>query len=99
NCELQMSLFNPNSSPIKISFEYFFPSTSERQVINGILLDPQITITLNFNIKIPLKEGNFEIHFVCISLKGFRLAHGRAIIHVLKNEKLGEWEVSIEFNI
>jgi len=98
NCELQMSLFNPNSSPIKISFEYFFPSTSERQVINGILLDPQIPITLNFNIKIPLKERNFEVHFVCISLKRFRLAHGRAIIHVLKNEKLGEWEVSLESN-
>ena len=98
NCELQISLFNPNSSPIQISFENSLPSTGERQVINGILLEPKIPIALNFNIKIPLKEENFEVHFVCISLKRFRLAYGRAIIHMIKNEKLGEWEISIESN-
>lgn len=98
NCELQISLFNPNSSPIQISFENFISSTSEKQVINGILLEPKIPIALNFNIKIPLKEGNFEVHFACISLKRFRLAYGRAIIHIINNKKLGEWEVSIESN-
>jgi len=98
DCELQMSLFNPDSSPIQISFEYYFSSIDEKQTINGIYLNPQIPTSLKFNIKIPLKESNFIIHFVCISLKRFRLAHGHAKIYVLKNEKLGEWEVSLEFN-
>ena len=99
DCELQMSLYNPDSTPIQISFEYFFPSIGEKQLINGILLNPQIPFALKFNLKIPLKEGNFKVHFVCISLKRFRLAHGHAIFHVIKNKKVGEWEVSIEFNI
>lgn len=98
NSELQISLFNPDSSPITISFEYYFPSTNEKQVINDILLSPQIPISIKFNIQIPLKEGNYKIRFVCISLKRYRLGNGSAIIHVLKNENLGEWEISIEFN-
>ncbi len=98
NSQLQISLFNPDSSPIQISFDYFFPLTSEKEEINAILLYPQIPISLKFNIKIPLKEGSFEIRFVCISVKRYRLANGRAIIHVLKNETLDEWEISIEFN-
>ncbi len=98
DCELQISLFNPNSSQIQISLEYFFPITGGKQIINEILLSPKNQIEIKFNIKIPLKEGNFKVHFVCISLKRFRLAHGDAILHVLKNEKLGEWEISIEFN-
>ena len=99
DCELQMSLFNPDSSPIQISFEYFSPSTGEKQIINGILLKPQIPFLFKFNLKIPLKEGKFQVHFVCISLKRFRLAHTRAVFHVLKSKKLGEFEVSIEFDI
>ena len=99
DCELQISLFNPDSSPIQISFEFFSPSTGEKQIINGILLNPQIPFLLKFNLKIPLKEGNFKVHFVCISLKRYRLAHTRAVFHVLKNEKLDEFEVSIEFDI
>ncbi|MHA1475179.1 MAG: hypothetical protein ACTSQ5_08330 [Promethearchaeota archaeon] len=98
DCELQMSLFNPDSTPIQISFEYYFSSTDEKQIINGIYLNPQIPTSIKFNIKIPLKENNFNIHFVCISLKRFRLAHGHAKIYVLKNKKLGEWEVSLESN-
>ncbi|QEE14817.1 hypothetical protein DSAG12_00634 [Promethearchaeum syntrophicum] len=98
-CELQMSLFNPDSSPIQISFELFSPSTGEKQKINGILLKPQIPFLLKFNLKIPLKVGNFKVHFVCISLKRFRLAHTRAVFHVLKNKQLDEFEVSIEFNM
>lgn len=97
DCELQMSLFNPDSTPIQISFEYYFSSTDEKQIINGVILNPQIPITIKFNIKIPLKENTFNIHFVCISLKRFRLAHGQAKIYVLKNEELREWEVSLEF--
>ena len=94
---LQISLFNLGSLPCEGSLEIYIPSINQKQIIKNIILTPQILKKVKFNFKVPLQESSFPIHFICISVKRYRLAHGRAIIHIIKNETLSEWEFSIEF--
>lgn len=98
NTHLQILLFNPSIFPIEVSFEFNFPCTNEKGNLLGITLNPQTPIKIKFPLKIPLFEGSHILRFVCIGLKKYRISHGYAYIHTMKNVDEKKWEFSIEFN-